>query len=168
MHAFKLRSRDETGDAEMGTTRQKQKTKKRGSDRKRNFCSNGENLCEWLWNRISLSNTLEGNLPEEWGLQSRGETRGTQLTALTSRYTSKGHDYFTHFLKKIPVVKDCSICLLIFWPCHTAGRTFPDRGSKLCPQHWKCGVRTIGLLGSPQHDYFRIGFDFLIFPSLVF
>lgn len=28
MHAFKLRSRDETGDAEMGTTRQKQKTKK--------------------------------------------------------------------------------------------------------------------------------------------
>lgn len=46
MHAFKLRSRDETRDAEMGTTRQKQKTKKRGSDQKRNFCSNDENLCK--------------------------------------------------------------------------------------------------------------------------
>lgn len=37
-----------------------------------------------------------GDLPEEWGLQSRGEIRGTQLTALTSRYISEGHDYFTH------------------------------------------------------------------------
>ena len=46
MHAIKLRSRDETGDAEMGTTRQKNKKQKHGSDQKRNFCSNDENLCK--------------------------------------------------------------------------------------------------------------------------
>lgn len=34
MHAFKLRSRDETGDAEMGTTRQKNKNKNVSVNRK--------------------------------------------------------------------------------------------------------------------------------------
>jgi len=88
-----------------------------------------------IWGQNKLVKPSGGDLPEEWGLQSRGEILGTQLTAPTSKHISEGHDYFTYlFFKNIPFVKDCSIvCLLIFWPCHTAGRTFPDQGLKLFP-----------------------------------
>lgn len=118
------------------------KKQKRVSEQKRDFCSNDENLCKWLGDRINLSNTLEGNLPEEWGLPSRGEIWGTQLTAPTSRHISEGHDYFTYlFKKKYPICQGFFYCLFVnFLAMPHAGRTFPDQGLKLFPQPWKCSL----------------------------
>lgn len=119
----------------MGTTRQKNKKQKHGSDQKRNFCSNDENLCKWLGDRINLSNPLKGDLPEERGLRSRGEILGTQLTAPTSKHISKGHDYFTYlFFLKHPICQGLLYCLFVnFLAMPHSRQDLPRPGVEIVP-----------------------------------
>lgn len=46
------------------------------------------------WAQNELVNTQERDLPEEWGLRSRGEIWNNQVTALRSRYIPEGRDDF--------------------------------------------------------------------------